>query len=402
MFRKLIFIALGSFAFSSHGADMPISSDRNLLSDTAPVTAEAMEGGEAEGFYGSFELKYTGGSGAGEDAKWGHGFSYRTRASWKGEVNEAIKWGLGLSSQIAQNFDGNYGLQPINLEQAYVAYKPADGFYIKAGKFGWRTHFHKTGIFYDDDLYAEGAIAKFHHSAGDNKFFVKAGIVKLQQSGAEDALQQAEAAAAAAAAAEGSTGAEAALSGLGALASAAEKKDWGGPFSHSNLIKAMAGGHFQTGDIHTKVKVGVQNDALFKKDGAGDATTLVNAGLKVAAHNLAAPVGVFALYSTNTEDFFKFKDKDAYTAGVFVGKAGCSKSAGEANEYAAAISYYTFGDGTAWNTALADTDYANSGKGIAVKGQYNVWDNTSIAAKYAHGTGDTKSKKLVGELTFNF
>ena len=84
MFRKFIFIALGSFAFASHGADMPISSDRNLLSDTAPVTAEAMEGGEAEGFYGSIELKYTGGG-----DKWSHDFSYRARASWKGEVNEA-------------------------------------------------------------------------------------------------------------------------------------------------------------------------------------------------------------------------------------------------------------------------------------------------------------------------
>ena len=366
MFRKLTFIALGAFGFSSlAGQESPISSERNLLSDTAPVTAEAIGGGEAEGFWGAVELKYVTGKNGGDR---GHDFSYRARAGWKGEVNDVVKWGVSLSSNVQQ--DGtqqsfsNYAVKSLHLEQAYVAYKPAEGFSIKAGKFGWHTDFQKTGVFYDDDLYAEGVFAKYHQSVGEaSKIFAKLGVVK--QTDVEGGVE------------------------------------WSGPFDNNELVKAMVGGSFHGGGVHTKVHVGVANDTLFK--GSDDKpTTLGHIGLKVAAHNMAVPVGAFGLYSTNSKNVFKFKDHDAYTAGVFVGKAGSVKGAEEANDYSVAVSYYDYNDGTAWNTAVSDTDYAAEGKGLAVRAQYNVLDSTNLVVKYAHGTGDSKGNKAVGELTFKF
>ena len=395
MFRKSIFIALGVFSFSSVAevkeSGMPISSEKSLLSDTAPLAAEAMGVGEAEGFWGSFELKYVNSKSGDSDRD--QNFIYRARAGWKGEVNDVVKWGLSLSSDIEQAFS-HYGLQSINLEQAYVAYKPVDNFHIKAGKFGWHTSFSKTSVFYDDDLYAEGVFAKFHHSMSEtNKFFAKAGLVKLGQQANLQTSLSSVAAKSPESSEEAAKAAPQEVQGI---------KSWNGPFSkNANLLKVMAGGSFHSGDVQTKIYVGGQNDALFK-EGDKKSVTLAHAGLKVTA-DLTVPVGAFGLYSTNSENFFKFKAHDAYTGGIFVGKAGSAKHAAEeVNDYSLAVSYYEFNDGSAWNQALVDSDYYGQGSGLAVRGQYNVLDNTNIVLKYAHALGDSKANKVVGELTFNF
>ena len=88
----------------------------------------------------------------------------------------------------------------------------------------------------------------------------------------------------------------------------------------------------------------------------------------------------------------------SYTAGVYVGSA----KAEEAHDYSASVSYYNV-NAKSWNTGQVDTDYiqAADSEGIAVRVQYNVWDDVSVVGKYAFGM-DAESHNVVGEATFSF
>ena len=77
-----------------------------------------MMGSEGESsLMGSFSLRYKPiGFLKEEDV---NQLSYRARVGWTGDVNEAVKWTVGLSTETEQNF-GSFHLSEIMLEQAYV------------------------------------------------------------------------------------------------------------------------------------------------------------------------------------------------------------------------------------------------------------------------------------------
>ena len=116
---------------------------------------------------------------------------------------------------------------------------------------------------------------------------------------------------------------------------------------------------------------------------------------------MEVPVGAFGVYVTDVK---KITANHSFNAGLSVGNAD-SPTSGEMSDFGVSVSYYDI-KATDHNTALVDTDYvAGAGKGVAVRAQYNVWNNTNLVAKYARNLGTTNGKEannLVGELTFNF
>ena len=188
MFKKFNFIVSALFApFVFADIHMPASGEVNHMSDMMSDSSV-----EDSGFWGSIELKYTYKNASqaptstenveteeadtapvvvdsnAEEAPQppSKGASYRARVGWKGDVNENIKWGVSVSSALEGQFVSP-SVKEIGLEQAYVHYSPVEGFSIKAGKYGWKTKFHKTGVLYDDDLYSEGVYAKYYYGERD-------------------------------------------------------------------------------------------------------------------------------------------------------------------------------------------------------------------------------------------
>ena len=174
MFKKLVFAVFLVFGVSSFA-----TSDQEGSSEVPvqEMTEMADMSDDAGGFSGSVELKYTNDTIGQDEVKVGS-LTYRARAGWTGTVNESIKWGVGLSSDIEEKFSG-YVPKGVSLEQAYVKYSPMDNLSIKAGKTANKWHnYNVHGVMVDDDIYAEGVSAKFHNELNDDvKVYVKAAAV---------------------------------------------------------------------------------------------------------------------------------------------------------------------------------------------------------------------------------
>ena len=371
MIKKSIFTVLAILGFHSvAGAES--GSEVDHMSDMVHNSSEA----EEKNFAGSFELKYKALSkGATVNIP-----SYRVRLGWKGDVNEVIKWGVGISSSIEQGFT-THGVNPLNLEQAYISYTPVEGFSIKAGKYGWTPKFHKTGILYDDDLYPMGVLAKYYNRSDVGKVYVKVMAYNLDEK-------------------------------------------FKGPFSEGTIIKGKLGGkYFLSSDVKGGAYASVQYDGLFKSSEVKP-KTLLQVGVNLGVSGMAVPVGAFGVYVTDAQNF---SASHSYTGGFYVGNAGTPNS-GEANDFGIAVGYYDISSGD-FNTSLIDTDYvsdfkkasasdiaragaaaatttttADKARGFAVRAQYNLWDSTNIVAKYAYNSkaAQKDAHNLIGELTFNF
>ena len=350
MIKKSIFIILAVFGLGSvaemHSAD-GVDHMSDMISDGSAV--------EESGFKGSVELRYE------KD----EGSAYRVRLGWTGDVNEAVSWGVGLSTgapwsddKTAENPQTRWhvpfntpGGVAVALEQAYVSYSLAEDFSVKVGKYGHKTSYHKTGVLYDDDLYPEGAVAKYHYKGDGAHCFVKAGLYQLDSA-------------------------------------------YKGPFTAGSVLKGKAGGHYELSEgVTGGVYVSAEYDGLFN-DGK---KTLVQAGVKLSA-DVAVPVGVFGIASSDAKEL----GLNSYTGGAYVGNAG-SPSGGETGDFGLAVSYHKVDEGN-FNTALVDTDYfaAGASKGVSARAQYNVWDGANVVGKYAYNLGSGEKHNVVGELTFNF
>ncbi len=307
-----------------------------------------MSGDEASGFSGAFELKYKADLSDGGD-KLGV-FTHRARVNWAGEVDNMVMWKVGLSSNLESNF-GNFGLEEIHLEQAYAAYMPLDGLKVKVGKFAWNTSFEKTGVLYDEDLYASGAVVKYHH----DMFYAKAALIDLDGT-------------------------------------------YKGPFREGGVVKVMLGTKQDVSGVDVSASVGAVYDGLFKEDtDTTESVTLAKAAVHVDVPHLGIPVTVGGSYGVNVATQL---ENPTYMAGVHVNQGD------SVHNFSVSVNYYDINE-TTWNTSIVDTDYiaaGSSSNGVAAKVAYNVWENSSVVAKYAYNLADgaTNPHNLVGELTVNF
>ena len=302
-----------------------------------------MSGDGASGFSGAFELKYRANL-SDEGDKIGL-FSYRVRTGWAGEANSMVMWKVGLSSDIEQAF-GSLGLENINLEHAYVAYKPMDGFHIKVGKFGSHKMFSKSGVL-SDDIYVPGIMAKYYQEA----FYVKLALINLEEA-------------------------------------------YSGPLSAGAVAKAKIGVKHNMDDISAGAYVGAMYDGLFNQD---NQKTLAKAGLYVSVLAGEIPVSINGHYVTDIEDLAQ---NATYSAGISVNESD------EMHNVSLGVSYYDVNSKT-WSINVLDKDYiaASEGnaRGVAAELQYNLWENSNLVGKYSFNLDDTSNPhSLVGELTFNF
>ena len=144
----------------------------------------------------------------------------------------------------------------------------------------------------------------------------------------------------------------------------------------------------------------VENDALFRDSGYAS-KTFAKVGLHFSVSDIPVPAGAYAVYTTDVENI----GFDSYTAGVYVGSAGCPK-ASEAYDFGVAVNYYDIKKAH-FNTSLLDTDYVaghGDAKGVAARAQYNLWDNANAVVKYAYDleAASDNAHSVVGEATFNF
>ena len=384
MFKKSIFIISAVFGFSSV-AEMHSHTEVDHMSDMISDTGSMEE--EESGFTGSVELKYG-------DVLQEREASYRARLGWQGNVNESVKWAVGVSSSsgdmsgksIVNSVFGGPGVTPIALEQAYVSYSPVENFSVLAGKKSFKPSFHKVGVLYDEDLYPAGAWVKYRHGEDEDpaSFYGKVGVYELDSA-------------------------------------------YKGPFSEGGILFGKVGAKFEFAEgVKAGVYVSADYGGLFNKtvestttvDTAGETAdeteteesattestndvTLAKVGVHVSA-DMGIPVGVFGAYMTNVDQLGEGLN---FTGGVYAGEAG-KASPGSANDFGLAVSYHEI-DGNHFNTDLLNRDYfTGAGKGIAVRAQYNPWDNTNFVAKFAHnltdGVDSDKANSLHGELTFHF
>ena len=374
-----MFIVLMLFGFNTV-ADMPSDMSMDQMSDMVGSSETAMEtgvmaGASAEsGFVGSFSLRYKpmGFSEVADD------LTYRARVGWMGDVNDQVKWGVVLSTDTEQSFS-SLGVQNIGFEQAYVAYSPIENLHVKAGKMGWMPDFHQSGILMSEQIYKEGLKASymFEISEGNSAYFKVAGY-KL------------------------TVGNE--------------------PLQNGTTLEGKVGVNLKVSDFDAKLYAKGTHDGLFKEgseamsvvedsndaedeEASSDNTsvksqTLAKVGLNVHHSGMAVPAGVFAHYLANADSL----GKGSYTGGVFVGKAGKANST-SAGDFGVAVSYYDIGEAN-YQTAWLNEDYvAGAGNGIAARLQYNVWENSSLAVKYAFDMSENDSDddhNLVAELSFVF
>lgn len=353
MIKKFVFIVLAVFGFSSV-AEMQSGMDH--MSDM--MSSDMMSGGEA-GFSGSVWMKYNVNV---DDIGALDAITYRVRLGWTGDVNDVIQWGLGVANdRDGVGFDDPGALTGISLEQAYVSYMPVDNLSITVGKKGWKPNFHKTGILYDEELYPGGVYLSYNQSDGDSmSFYGKLALYQLN--------------------------------------------DLNGPLAAGTTLKGKLGGSLAVSDGMTGgAYVSATYDGLFKDtEGDAAASTLAMLGVYFSADDMAVPVGAFGVYMSNVDTL---GDNHSFTGGVYAGNAGVA-APGEMGDFGVAVSYYDINQADA-NTDLFNTDYVSAGanaKGIAVRGQYNVWNNTNLVAKFARELGDseTAANNIVAELDFHF
>ena len=366
MIKKSIFITLAIFGLSSF-ADMQEGTD---------YVSNVVSGSDGEsGFMGS--ISFRGQWGFGEQ---NHDVSYRARLGWTGDVNEEVQWGVVLSSHTEQGFT-SIDLHDVHFEQAYVSYSPVEGFSLTAGKKGWVPDFHKIGVLYSEQIYPMGVMLKYKQEIeNDSSFYAKVKLYNLDD----------------------------------------EKND---PLAKGTTLKGKLGGDWSLGEeMKAGVYVSALYDGLFNKKTAtttttaaeeGDkeegtkattttsttAKTLAQAGFHISASSMAVPVGLFGIYLSDVSSVGDFK---SYTAGVSVGNANSINSV-EMGEFGLAVSYYDINDDD-FTVAWMNEDYVKGAgnKGVAVRAQYNPWDNTNLVAKYARGMGEGSANSFIGELTYMF
>ena len=344
--KKCLFIVLALFGLNAF-ADTDMHTGMDHMSDMISSSGEG-----DSGFMGSFSLRYKP-MGFDETAE---DLTYRARIGWSGDLNEAVQWTLGLSTDTEQSF-GTLGLSAINLEQAYITYSPMEGVSIRVGKSGWMPDFHKVGVLYSEQIYYEGVSLKYKQSMDDeNNWYAKVALYKLD---------------------EGQNM----------------------PLADGATLKGKLGGSYGLSeDMMFGLHVSGLYDGLMKEEGH-EANTLAQLGVHFSTFSMPVPVGVFAVYLTDAAGITAF---NSYAAGISVGQAGKATST-EMGDFGLAASYYDIKD-TDFTVNWLNEDYVSgAGKGVAVRAQYNPWDNTSLVAKYAHdmGGGDDTSN-LVAELMFVF
>ncbi len=386
MIKKFIFVVLAVCGFGAvaEEAAMPAM---DHMSDMMSGSVK-----EESSLKGSVWLKYKHQTGA---------FSYRARLGWTGDVTEDIRAGVGVSSDLEQAF-ASPKLQAVFLEQAYVSYLPAEGLFITAGKKGWTPDFHKVGVLYDERLYNEGVYLKYRQGEDEDvSFYGKLGLASLSDNYNKPLT--------AGPVLKGKVGGKFAIGDemdLGVFVSAYYD---GLKLGEESVDPAPA-----TADPATKEEKPAEGEKPAESEStaspAEDSSNqqlLAQAGLNLSFDNMAVPVGLFAIYVTNSD----FGSQHSFTGGVYVGSAG-SVSRSESGDFGVAVSYYDIKAGD-YVTGLANRDYVNVdlksaedkgvGKGVAVRAQYNIWDNTNFVAKAAYGLGGDDSKwNTVGELTFHF
>ena len=360
--KNCMFIVLMLFGFNAvadmhsdmsmdHMSDMVGSSEVEMGMET-----EAMDEHSESGFTGSFSLRYKP-IGFEEVAD---EISYRARIGWMGDVNDQVKWGVVLSTSAEQSFS-SLDVQSFWFEQAYVAYSPIENLHVKLGKIGWVPDFHKVGVLQSEQIYKEGVKVMYKHEMDDNSVYGKVGAYRLVGAG------------------EGNSNS---------------------PLQDGTTLEAKLGAKVNVSDFDSKFYAKVAYDGFLKDDSAEDAKTLAQVGLNVHNSEMAVPAGVFAHYLSDVSDLGEF----SYTAGISVGKAGQSDST-EIGDFGLAVSYYDI-KAENYRTAWLNEDYvAGAGSGLAARVQYNVWENSSLALKYAldmsKNSGDDDNN-LVAELTFVF
>ena len=340
--KKYLFILLALFGLNAF-ADMHTGMDH--MYDMVDSSGES-------GFTGSFSLRY---KPMGFDEKDIEDLTYRARLGWNGDVNEAVQWNVSLSTETEQNFSA-IGLSNIKLEQAYITYTPMEGLSVYAGKYGWMPDFHKKGILYSEQNYYEGAFIKYKHMMDDNHVYVKVAAYKLDEG---------------------------------------ENK----PLADGVTVKGKLGGSFGVADGMTLgAYVSGSHDGLVKEEGH-TAKTLAKAGMNFSTSAMPVPVSVFATYLTDANSVGEFK---SYIGGVSVGKAGKANST-EVGDFGLAVNYYDIQESD-YTVEWLNEDYvASAGNGVAVRAQYNPWDNTSFVVKYAHNlAGGDNADNVVVESMFVF
>ena len=368
---KYILIILALFGLNAladvHG-NMETGSVESMPSMVSSVEMTDMKEMSKEGLMGSFALRYKP-MGFAEPSK---DVTYRARVGWSGQVNDAVNWGVAVSTAPEQNFAS--GFSGIALEQAYVSYNPVEGLYIKAGKIGWIPDFNKVGVFMSEQLYLAGVGVKYQTDMSDaGNFYAKVYAYDL-------------------------TGAA--------------------PLSEGFTIMGKLGVEYEMSDIDTGVYVKGIYDGLLKEEGtktaegeeateataSASAKTLAQAGINVGTSSmLPVPVGVFALGSSDVSDFV---DALNWTAGVYVGSAGKPDSV-EMGDFGVSVSYYDLNP-AGYVSSWLNEDYVNvantaESKGIAARGQYNPWDNVSLAVKVAQDLDKKEdATNVVAELMFVF
>ena len=354
--KKYILIILAIFGFNA----------------LAGMDGMAGEEDGAEGFNGSVELKWT----YDKNDSWGD-FSYRARAGWTGSVNDEIKWGVGITTPIhpAPGAEFKSGLGDVNWEQLYVKYSPAETFSVKAGKYEYHSDFNKYGVLKDDDLYVAGAKAKFKYEVMPATYaYVKAFMTDMSA--------------------------------------------YAGVWGKNNVVAGGWVGMKSDGDSwQYGVGVGGKTNQAFDGD-----KSFVMAKASFGSEDAmgGVPAGVFGFWSSDANDI----GAGTYSAGAYFGDDS------ETYGWSVAVNYYNV-SAKDWNYALVDSDYnasylpkadapaatdAEAGEeaeeasaagpgdssGVAVKAQFNPFDNTNFAVKYNAGMGDETSHGVVGEVTFNF
>ena len=349
--KKCLFIVLALFGLNAF-ADMHDSGMDHMSN---------MMGSEGEsGLMGSFSLRY---KPMGFDEVNVNELTYRARVGWTGDVNESVKWTVGLSTDTEQNF-GDFHLSNINLEQAYVTYSLMEGLSVKVGKYGWMPDFHKKGILYSEQLYHTGAMLKYKQAMGDMaNWYFKASAYNL---------------------------------GAGNNA----------PLADGLTVKAKVGGHFSVSDdMMAGLYVAGSHDGVgrkqMKKGDNLEAKTLAQLGVNFGMSSMPVPVGVFATYLSPAKSLADF---NSYSGGISVGNAGKANST-EMGDFGLAVNYYKISEKDFTVKWLNEDYVAGAGEGVAVRAQYNPLDNTSLVAKYAHNLNpgkDEEAGNLVAELMFVF
>lgn len=357
--KNCMFIVLMLFGFNAL-ADMHSDMSMDQMSDMVGSSEEVMAMDDsASGFTGSLSLRYKP-VGFDDDTD---NLTYRARIGWMGDVNDQVKWGVVLSTETEQKFS-TLNVRGINFEQAYLSYNPVENLYVKVGKMGWMPDFHKAGVLMSEQIYQEGAKIKYMHELSeDNRIYAKVGAYRL--------------------------------------------KEGNEPLQNGTTLEGKLGVKFNVSDFDSQLYVMGVYDGLLKEDsdeeGAVEAQTLAKAGLTVSYSEMGVPAGVFAHYLSNADDLGEF----SYTAGVSVGKAGRANVT-SVGDFGLAVNYYDI-EKTHYRTSWLNEDYvAGAGSGVAVRAQYNVWENSSLALKYAYDLSeedsaeDSDAHNLVAELTFVF